>query len=39
ETTAEPEETVAVSVPDEFDGAFAEYAELQLSQGFSLESF
>ena len=39
ETTAEPEETVAVSVPEEFDGAFAEYAELQLSQGFSLESF
>ena len=39
ETTAEPEETVAVSVPEEFDGAFAEYAELQLSQGFSLDTF
>lgn len=39
ETTAEPEETVAVSVPETLDGAYAEYAELQTSQGFSLESF
>ena len=39
ETTAEPEETVAVPVPETLDGVFAEYAELQTSQGFSLESF
>jgi len=39
ETTAEPEETVAVPVPESFDATFEEYAQLQLSQGFSLESF
>ena len=39
ETTAEPEETVAVFVPETLDGVYAEYAELQASQGFSLEAF
>ena len=39
EVSAEAEETVAVRVPEEFDSVYAEYAELQRSQGFVLEKF
>lgn len=39
EVSAEAEETVAVSVPEEFDSVYNEYAAIQREQGFLLEKF
>lgn len=39
EVCAEAEETVAVSVPEEFDSVYTEYASIQKEQGFLLEKF
>lgn len=39
EVSAEAEETVAVSIPEEFDSVYTQYAALQKEQGFLLEKF